>query len=180
MYVCAYIDTYIFIYIYIYVYTHICYKYIKAYSYMYVHTSICTVYTVNAVSLQVISLIRALWLLLRKDTCNARHLTGCHIFMGHFPQKSPIISGFFAGNDMQLKAFYAYSLTVYLKTRVLHKHVYTSTQTGATEGSETYRFLEFWCLTSSLRFRVPQRFRDPNRTSVSQNELIGLESQNEA
>ena len=38
------------------------------------------------------------------------HLTACVFtvaFIGHFPQKSPTISGSFAERDLQLKAFYA-------------------------------------------------------------------------
>jgi len=38
-----------------------------------------------------------------------RGIMGCLIFIGHFPQMSPIICGYFAENDLQLKAFYGCS-----------------------------------------------------------------------
>jgi len=58
--------------------------------------------------------------LIRLSSTGWRRPIGYLIFIGHFLQKSPIISGSFATNDLQLKAFYESSPPCNIHT---HKHM---------------------------------------------------------
>jgi len=44
--------------------------------------------------------------LIGSEATEWRRVIGCRIFIVHFPQKSPIISGSFEENDLQVKACY--------------------------------------------------------------------------
>jgi len=113
-YACVYICIYIYIYIHthIYIYIYVCtyiyiYIYISIYTYTYTQIYIHTLYTHIHTGFHPDTHTH----LHQKDIVNTgwRRCIGCLIITGHFPQKSPIISGSLAKRDLQLKAFLASS-----------------------------------------------------------------------
>ena len=92
MYIYIYTYTYIHICIYIYIYIHLCYRYI-------ILRQDASILSCESVVFQQGSL--------RLSHTGWRRLIECLIFIGHFPQKTPIIGGSFVVNDLQLEVSYA-------------------------------------------------------------------------
>jgi len=111
MYIHVYINVCIYMYMYLYIYISLyIYMYIFAYIYIYIYIHICYIYIILRLDASEFlfweSVVFQQGSLRLSHTGWRRHIE-CLIFIGHFPQKTPIIGGSFVVNDLQLEVSYA-------------------------------------------------------------------------